>query len=272
MNRTASHCQFVSALAIIFTSFLPNASYAQSADAGAGPHFRVSFPKERSATPLDGRVLLMLSTNNAEEPRFQITTDTDTQLIFGMDVDGLKPGDAAVIDRSALGYPIKSLADVPADWYWVQGLLHKYETFHLKNGRTVKLPMDRGEGQQWNRAPGNLYSTPKKMWIDPRKSAGITVSLDHDIPHIEPVKDTKYVKHIKIQSKRLTEFWGRPMYLGACVLLPHGFDEHPQARYPLAIYHGHFTPTISGFRETPPDSDLKPDYSKRFKLHGYNRI
>ncbi len=96
--------------------------------------------------------------------------------------------------------------------------------------------------------------------------------LDQAIPPIEPPKDTKYIKHIKIQSKLLTEFWGRPMHLGACVLLPHGFEEHPKARYPLAIFHGHFPATIGGFRETPADPKLKPDYNKRFKLHGYNKI
>ena len=73
-------------------------------------------------------------------------------------------------------------------------------------------------------------------------------------PPFEPPKDTKYIKHIKIQSKLLTEFWGRPMHLGACVLLPHGFEEHPKARYPLAIFHGHFPATIDGFRETPAGS------------------
>jgi hypothetical protein len=272
MSRITLPCPFVFALAILFSEFDPDPSFAEDTDVGAGLRFRVSFAREQGATPLDGRVLLMLSTGNAEEPRFQITSDPDTQLIFGIDVEGLKPGDPAVLDRSVLGYPIKSLADVPAGWYWVQALLHKYETFHLKNGHTVKLPMDRGEGQQWNRAPGNLYSQPKKLWIDPRGDAMTTILLDQVIPPIEPVKDTRYVKHIKILSKRLTEFWGRPMYLGASVLLPHGFEEHPNARYPLAIFHGHFTPTISGFRETPPDPNLKPDYSKRFKMHGYNRV
>ena len=130
-------------------------------------------------------------------------------------------GRLAVVDRSVLGYPIKSLAEVPAGEYWVQALLHKYETFHLKNGHTVKLPMDRGEGQQWNKAPGNLYSTPKKIHIDPQQRGGEhQLVLDQEIPPIPPPKDTKYIKHIKIQSKLLTEFWGRPMFLGACVLLP----------------------------------------------------
>ena len=52
---------------------------------------------------------------------------------------------------------------------------------------------------------------------------------------IEPPVDTAYVKHVRIQSELLTEFWGRPMYLGAHVLLPHGFEEHPEARYPNHI-------------------------------------
>jgi Putative esterase len=55
-------------------------------------------------------------------------------------------------------------------------------------------------------------------------------------------------------------------------LLPAGFDEHPDARYPLAIFHGHFPQTFGGFREEPPDPNLKPEYSERFHLHGYNRL
>ena len=262
MNRISVPCQLIFASAVIFCLFVPGLSFSQKTESGAGLRFLVSFSKEKNATPLDGRVLLMLSTNNAEEPRFQITNDPDTQLIFGVDVDALKPGDSATIDRSVLGFPAKSLADVPAGWYWVQALLQKYETFHLKNGHTVNLPMDQGEGRQWNRAPGNLYSLPSKIWFDPSSNPNTTISLDQVIPPLEPVKDSKYVKHFKIQSKRLTEFWGRPMYLGASVLLPDGFDEHPEARYPLAIFHSHFAPTISGFRDTPPDPNLKPDYSK----------
>ncbi len=51
-----------------------------------------------------------------------------------------------------------------------------------------------------------------------------------------------------------------------------GFDRHPEARYPLIIFHGHFPHTFGGFRETPPDPNLKPEYSERFKIDGYNRI
>ncbi|HEX4947283.1 MAG TPA: alpha/beta hydrolase-fold protein [Blastocatellia bacterium] len=234
--------------------------------------FAISFSEQHSKTPLDGRMLLLISTDPAQEPRFQINDGLNTQQIFGVNVDGLKPHQKAVIDASAFGYPRQSLRDIPAGTYYVQALLHKYETFQRKDGHTVKLPMDRGEGQQWNRAPGNLYSTPQKLTLDPRKGGTINLTLDKEIPPIEPPKNTKYIKHVKMQSKFLTEFWGRPMHLGAVVLLPEGWDTHPEAKYPLMIFHGHFPATFDGFRPEPPDPNLKPDYSERFKLAGYNKI
>ncbi|HWQ36823.1 MAG TPA: alpha/beta hydrolase-fold protein [Blastocatellia bacterium] len=232
----------------------------------------VSFPPQFSKTPLDGRMLLLISRDGSAEPRFQISEDPDTQLVFGVDVEALRPGAPVVFDRTVFGYPLRSLADVPPGEYFVQALLHRYETFHRKDGHTVKLPMDRGEGQQWNRAPGNLYSTPKRLRLDPRQSGTIALTLDQQIPPIPPPKDTKYIRHVRMQSRLLSEFWGRPMELGAAVLLPEGFDQHPEARYPLVVFHGHFPYTFEGFREQPPDANLKPDYSKRFRISGYNKI
>jgi len=238
----------------------------------ANPRFEISFPASASKEGLDGRLLLLISTNDTREPRFQISEDLTTQQVFGVNVDGWKPGQATVVDQSAFGYPVRSLAQVPPGEYWVQALLHRYETFKRSDGHTVKLPMDRGEGQQWSRAPGNLYSKPRKIRLDANTQSPIAITLDQIIPPIEPPKDTKYIKHIKIQSERLTKFWGRPMHLGAHVLLPEGFDSHPDARYPLVIFHGHFPADFGGFREQPPDPNLKPEYNERFKLAGYNRI
>jgi enterochelin esterase-like enzyme len=60
--------------------------------------------------------------------------------------------------------------------------------------------------------------------------------------------------------------------LAAIVLVPEGFDAHTEAHYPLIVFHDHFASEFSDIRETPPDPDLKPDYSDRFHLAGYNRI
>ena len=270
MKRIAvSGIVLIASVAIVL---LPKLEFKAHAMTKSKLKFEISFPEEVSKEALDGRLLLLISTNNDKEPRFQISEDLSTQQVFGIDVDGWKAGKAKVVDASAFGYPRRSLSQVPAGEYWVQALLHRYETFHRADGHTVKLPMDRGEGQQWNSAPGNLYSKPVKLRIDPVNQSTTTLSLDQTIPQIESPKDTKYVKHIRIQSERLSKFWGRPIFLGAHVLLPEGFDTHPDARYPLVIFHGHFPADFGGFRETPPDPNLKPEYSERFHLEGYNRI
>jgi hypothetical protein len=166
-----------------------------SALALAVPRFSISFPAERSAKPLDGRLLLLLSTDPTAEPRMQINSSVKSQLVFGIDVDSLAPGRTALIDKSATGYPIRSLVQVPPGDYYVQALLHRYETFHRSDGHTMKLPMDRGEGQYWNIAPGNLYSKPRPISIGKTAAAPIAISLTEEIPPIPALKDTKYVRH-----------------------------------------------------------------------------
>ena len=241
----------------------------------AGPRIVVTYGDGliADAAPPDGRLLLLFSTDKAAEPRSQISdTSLTSQQVFGIDVEGWKAGQEAVFPADVLGYPLERLSEVPAGTYQVQALLHRYETFHRSDGHVVKLPPDRGEGQQWSKAPGNLYSTPREIVYDPAKGGTIRIVLDKVIPPIPDPPETKYVKHERIVSQILSKFWGRKVYLGAHVLLPEGFDAHPEARYPLVIFHGHFPDTITGWREEPPDPNLAPDYSDRFHLSGYNRI
>jgi len=233
--------------------------------------FTVSFPAARSAKPLDGRVLLLLSNDPGDEPRMQIDDTPRSQMVFGTTVDGWKPGTPLTVTDAADGYPVRKLSDVPPGDYTVQVVLNLYETFYRGNGTTVKMAPDRGEGQHWNLAPGNLMSKPRKIHIGPGAPA-VSVQLDEVIPPITPEPDTKYVRHIRIQSELLTKFWGAPMFLSAIVMVPEGFDTHVDARYPLMIFHDHFASSFNDFRETPPDANLKPDYSERFHLAGYNRI
>ncbi|MCH8331551.1 MAG: hypothetical protein IH946_09275 [Bacteroidetes bacterium] len=255
----------VSALSLSgFNTFAANLS---------GLTFSISYNEDLGTEGFDGRMLLMISNNDKAEPRFQIKDGPNTQLVFGINVEALKPGEETIFDAAVFGYPLKSIADIPPGEYYVQGLLHKYETFNLKNGHTVKLPMDQGEGQHWNRSPKNLYSLPKKVTIDPSSNETIKIALDQEIPAIDPPKDTDYIKHIRIKSKLLTKFWGRPMYLQANVLVPHDFDKSKKVEYPLMVFHGHFPNTFRGFRTELPDADPNDSvYSERFRIYGYRSI
>ena len=243
------------ALSLVLAGGGAFATRAQS----AGPlRFAISFPAARSAQPLDGRVLLFISDDGKAEPRTQ--TDqyraNSTKPIFGVDVDGLKPGVDVVIDDKVVGWPARSLKDIPPGDYFVQALINRYETFHRADGHTIKMPMDQGEGQHWESKPGNFYSKPVKMHVDAASGVEIRISMDQEIPPIAPPHDTAQVKYLRVQNERLSAFWGRPMFLGAIVFLPQGWDTHPNARYPLLVHHGHFPKDAAsdGWRETPPDS------------------
>jgi hypothetical protein len=247
------------------------ACQSSETSAPTAPSFAVSFGTSVSETALDGRLLLILSKDDGREPRLQVRPGVDAVQIFGMNVDDIDPGEAMVLDESVFGYPHNSLSEVPAGEYFVQAVLHKYDIFNLGNGKTVKLPMDQGEGQQWAESPGNLLSEPRLIKVG-SSSDPIAIELDQVIEAIEPPADTEFIKHVQIRSEMLSEFWGRDMYLGAHVLLPAGFNEHPDARYPLAVFHGHFPADFAGFQTEPPDENLECESSNNDDVVCYNRI
>lgn len=220
------------------------------------PRIEVTLPASLEGKPLDGRLLLVIAKTNQREPRFQVNWGLTAQPLFGLDVDGWKPGQAAVFDSSTRGWPVESLSGIPAGTYWVQAVLNVYTTFTRSDGHTVKAHMDQWEGQQWNRSPGNLISEPQEVRFDPASNEPVRLTLSKRLPPVDPPKDTRYVKHIKFRSDLLSRWWGHDIFLGAVVVLPEGFDDHPDARYPVVYNHGHFPATFNGFREDPPPAGL----------------
>lgn len=268
MTSTNTRAIFATLLGIVLC-----ACEVKIEDTGAySPEFSITYDAGLTDAVQDGRLLLMLATHDEKEPRFLVDNSADTQLIFGINVEDWQGGSEIVIDQTALGFPLDKLSDVPPGTYYAQALLNRYKDFTLSNGKVVSLPPDRGEGQQWNRKPGNFYSKPVAVEIKESGPGKFALLLEEVIPDIEPPADTEYIRHIRMRSDLLSEFWGEDVYLGAHVLVPHGFDEHPDARYPLMIFHGHFPADFGGFRTEPPDPDLEPDYSERFDVHGYNII
>ena len=232
-----------------------------------------------ATAPLHGHLVLVFAKKDSPEPRMQMSETYESAQAFGVDVDGVAPGQPIVVDAKTFGYPRKSLADLEAGDYFVQGVFNVYEQFHLETGKTLWLPPDKGEGQHWDRKPGNLYSAPVKLHLDSK--AMLKVALDNVIAPIEgtdqdpaviAAKDpgAKWLKYMRFKSEKLTKFWGRDTYLGAWILLPDGFDEHPDARYPLVVYQDHYHATSGpAFVATKPDPSVKgrrgnPDNGYRF--------
>ncbi len=241
---------FMAVLFLVITNF----SCQKSAESRL--RFEISFPSSAYAEPTTGRVFVMISKTDEREPRLQAGSWSRSVPFFGIDVENLSPGEATIIDEGVLGYPPKSLLEIPEGDYFVQGLINVYTQFKRSDGHVIWAHMDQWEGQQFNSSPGNLYSKTQKVHLDPDRGYTIKLSLDQIIPPVEVPPDTEWIKHIKIQSKLLTEFWGHPIHIGAIVLLPKGYDEHADVYYPVHYQQGHFSlRSPNGFSPEPPEEE-----------------
>jgi hypothetical protein len=239
--------------------------------AGGAPSrlsFRISFPDSVHAGPATGRMFVMISRDSSPPPRLQAGSFVQTIPMFAVDVDSLAPGQPATIDGSTLGYPLEALSDLPPGDYFVQALLNVYTKFPRSDGHTIWAHMDQWEGQQFYSSPGNLVSDVRKVHLDPAAGWNVALELRHVLPPVSVPPDTKWVKRVKIQSDLLTKFWGHPMYIGATVLLPKGYDEHPDVRYPVVFEQGHFG-LGAPFGFSPDSQPVPPPF--RAILDGLNR-
>jgi len=203
--------------------------------------------------PLVGRVFVIISTDDRREPRFQARPRGVP--FWGKDVRGLAGGDSVVLSRAddeIVGYPLASLTDIPPGEYYVQAFLNVYTRFTRSDGHVVEMHLNSGAGQSPFRAPGNAYSAVRRFRLDPESGGPVRLELSEVIPPLEPLEpgeslqqgnprdEGELVRFVKIRSARVSEFWGRDMYIGANVLLPADYWEDPDRRYPVIYYQGHF--------------------------------
>lgn len=220
------------AFGLVFLLFIATSALAQGVTVTLDPTV--------AKDAMTGRLFVFFGRSAGREPRLQAGSYGGSIPFFGLDVEVWKPGTGVTIDATALGYPYDNLAQLPAGDYYVQALLNVYTKFTRADGHVVWLHDDQWEGQQFSRSPGNLVSGVTKVNYDPKSRRTITISLATVLPPLQVPPDTRWVKRVRIKSEMLSKFWGHPMYIGATVLLPNGFDEEPTRRYPAIYLQGHF--------------------------------
>ena len=203
------------------------AAVALHAQVGPGLRFEVTLDPSLPAQP-PGRLLVVIASSDRAEPRHLIgRTGRTATPTLGVDVPGLAPGDRAILDATAAAFPIEGLADLPAGKYHVQAVLN--------TNQDIRSPG----------APGNLSSEPLQVVLEPAQNQPVRLTLTRRIRGEQLPADEASLRFIKIQSDLLSEFHGRPIYLRAGVILPPGFDQEPERRYPLRVHIGGY-----GFRYT----------------------
>ena len=217
--------------------------------------FEVSFPAEARREPVDGRVFVLITRKASPEPRLQMSYSEPIPF-FAQDVEGLRAGEPAVVGERADGFPLASVAAIPPGDYFVQAVLNVYTTFPRADGHVVRMHADQWEGQSPMVSPGNLHSEVKRLHLDPGQGGTIRLALDRVIPSIGVPADTEYVKHVRFESALLSKFWGRPISIGATILLPRDYSKDTSVRYPVDYEQGHFSigpPGGFGVQEEPAE-------------------
>lgn len=187
--------------------------------------------------PTDGRVFVVLS-KGGREPRFSIgDTSSDAPTCLGVDGKGLTVGQKVVVGGKAAIYPLAKLADLPAGEYTVQAV--------FDFSRDLRLP----------NAPGNLFSKPKKLTLDPGNTGPVSLELTDAEPAEKLPADGEFTRFLKFRSELLSKFHGRDMFLRVGVVLPRDFDTQPEKKFPLLVSIGGFGTRYTGVQRSRPMAD-----------------
>jgi Putative esterase len=227
--------------------------------------FDVSFVPQIHDGPITGRAFVMVTRSIDKEPEPRLQIGRTGVPFFGRDVEQLQPEKIVSIDASDLGTPIESITEIAAGDYYVQAVVVVYTEFRRADGHVVWMHDDQWEGQHWNRAPGTLYSAVEKVHLDPKAGTVVKLVATKKVPPVQVPADTKYVRRFKFQSPLLTKFWGRPIYLGAVVLLPRDYDRETIS-YPVNYVQGHFS------LAAPYAFDETNDFSKAWLSDAFPRM
>src|SRR5581483_1378026 len=248
------------ALVPLFALFLL-ATCAAAQD--AQPRFEVSFTSAVHASPITGRLVVIVAKKGEPEPRLQVSPIGPA--LFAIDLDQLAPGKTISVDENNATIFPKTL-HLPAGDYYVQALIDVYTLAHRSDGHNIWVRFHEPGAQEiLNTTAGNIYSTSQKVHIG--DGSPVKLEITQTIPKPAPPVDTDWVKHVSIQSEKLTHFWGHPIFINATVPLPKGYNEHPNSHYPVVFTMGHDVPFMF---DTKPASEAEARQSKRMGLEtGY---
>jgi hypothetical protein len=253
--------------AALCASAAPTSGHYAKRALPSGLSIKLSVAEGILTAPTDGRIVLMFAPNGTD-PLDDTDVTSSPNNIYGKNVYKFGPNDTVIFsggsnssdEDSVYGWPNVTLDDVLAGTYRVQAFLNKYETVTRSDGSTVSVHFPCGDGSPNVNTFGSLVTTAVDLEL-----SGSTQTLElkfDNVTAVEPstgreiggcnqgnYEDTENLKYVKIRSAKLSQFWGRDMYVGANVLLPAGYNSNDTTtRYPVIYSQGHWSADQGAFR------------------------
>mmetsp|Transcript_8992 Transcript_8992/g.18165 ORF Transcript_8992/g.18165 Transcript_8992/m.18165 type:complete len:612 (-) Transcript_8992:97-1932(-) len=253
----------------------------------------VSLSSELAQGEVHGRVRVYFSTikpdsdSSSKGPMYENGDEWSTNQVFGFDAVFTSSSSRFELPDEAKGYPVprfSDLAELPFQSYNVQAELAVFKEVQREGLPPTFLPTScvskDGSNGAYEKPDGTLYSKPI-VWEPGTK---LDLTLSEIIPDSTPQSrgcaglgdgvDSDWIKTVRIQSSALSKFYKNTTdaTLEACVLLPYGYEDHPDAKYPLVLANGHYNPTFNPggeFIEEKPTCDDPDDYKCVSDWYGY---
>ncbi|CAK4033811.1 Hypothetical predicted protein [Lecanosticta acicola] len=229
------------------------------ADTQHGLQLKLSLADGLVSSSVTGRVLVLFAPLGVD-PLASTDVASTPDYFYGKNVFNLNAGDTVTLSGGSgsdtsygvWGFPNASLDDLPTGQYTVQAFLNRYETVTRSDGSQISVRFPCGDGQPPIDAPGSLLTPVTNITIS-GNSQTVKLTFDDTVPPLTfygkeiggclqgNFNDTELLKHIKIRSDALSKFWNRDMYVGATVLLPHGYQaSDTSTRYPVIYSQNHW--------------------------------
>ncbi|KAF7197609.1 hypothetical protein HII31_01112, partial [Pseudocercospora fuligena] len=246
--------------AAICAALLPGSQLASSSPVPAadGLQIQLSIQDRLLDEPIDGHVQLLFAPKGMDPLNDTDVTSSPNKFfgqgVFNFSSSGnvtLSGGSGSNTRLGVYGWPNVSLSEVEAGEYTLQAFLNHYETVKRSDGSTISIRFPCGDGTPPIDGPGSLMTSTMNVTITGGKQTidlafdSISEALDFNGTEIGGCSqgnylDTPTLKYVKIRSKVLSEWWNRDSYIGATVLLPHGYENSTE-RYPVIYHQNHWT-------------------------------
>jgi S-formylglutathione hydrolase FrmB len=221
------------ALTVVFASL---SAYAQLPHRVYHPLFFRIVAGSAVHGSVSGRLLVFVAKGSGAKQVSINEFRPDATWVAAREVHDLAPGATVEINTDRIAYP-KPFSDLAPGDYQVQAVLDVRHTYNY-SGLT----------------PGDLISPvlTLKNWT-PGQGAEPELALSTTVPPSMRFKltpeDRQAATHLRLaeqQSAVLTQFWGRPIFIRAWVVLPPGYRKHPARHYPTVYWTHGFGGTLPG--------------------------
>jgi enterochelin esterase-like enzyme len=169
-----------------------------------------------------GRMLVLMSDRPEKQSRLAAGFSPTGNWLAAVEVAALKPGASLVFNPDLQAFPAP-LSQAPKGKLQFMAVLDPDHSY-------ARNRMDEGD----------MYSEVVQLELDPSNTEPVELVLSKTQAARPKLEESANIKLVQLESKLLSDFWGRPIFMRAGIVLPPGYETAANAKklYP-AVYNIH---------------------------------